>query len=125
MHRLNGILMETIQGWSLAPGEMRTAVWLGLTFRSQAGDVFFLQGNLQVVIKQKDGAAGVQGSCTQRWASSIFFAFMVSLNQKGECKCSIKANSRFIRSLQGWSHRSPREHLGNKSQESWNRLEKL
>lgn len=63
MHRLNGILMETIQGWSLAPGEMRTAVWLGLVFRSQAGDVFFLQGNLRVVIKQKDGAAGVQGWC--------------------------------------------------------------
>lgn len=36
MHRLNGFLVEIIQGWSLAPGEIRTAVWLGLKFGSQA-----------------------------------------------------------------------------------------
>lgn len=67
MHRLNGILMETIQGWSLAPGEIRTAVWLGLKFGSQAKtdqDVFFPQGNMCLVVGQKDGMACVQGFCS-------------------------------------------------------------
>lgn len=102
MHWLNGILMDTIQGWSLAPGETRTAVWLGPMFRSQAnGWRCFLPSRKSAFSCQPERQDGLCARLLQRCLVLAlgFFHLLISLNHNSSFKVKLYCFSQQQREL--------------------------